>query len=110
MEEEWDTFDFECVGRKRPIGQPSGRVTRPLQVTVAVSLWVVVKAQRSRWGRSKEERERGQKPERQHSQEKQKRMLTYCSERAVPWEPERRESEDGGDSRGVSAVEKAGEG
>lgn len=66
---------------------------------------MVVEAQRSRWGKSKERGERGQKPEIQNSWgEQKKRTLTFSSERVVPWEPGRRGSEEGGDSRGVSAV------
>lgn len=70
---------------------------------------MVVKAQRSRWNQREGRRERGKKPEEQHSQGKEKSLLTYCAESAEPWEPGKRESEEGGDSKGVSAVERADE-
>lgn len=64
---------------------------------------MIVKAQR------REEREREQKPEEQRSWGRQRRrILTSCSERPVPWEPERRESEEGEGCKGVSAGERAG--
>lgn len=63
---------------------------------------MIVKAQRREEGERAETRE-------QHSWGRQrKRILTSCSERPVPWEPERRESEEGEGCKGHSAGERAG--